>query len=227
MEEGPLFGVGGGAKFSFYRKNLMLKVQGEMFGGDVHYRGETQQNANQAVSRLPVKTSVVYFGSKLDTDIGWRLQQAEWGVEPFSGIGYRWWFRSLEDSTTVDTNGNQVAVSGYTEFWQTLYARVGTRGSYSPSADVVFFAEVGGKYPFLNRNSADPLGTGTVTVDPEPRWSLFSEIGVRYGKLRTTLFYEGFRFGQSPPVSAGPAVAVLQPKTDSDIYGITIGWAFK
>ncbi len=226
-EEGPLFGIGVGARFDLYRKSLMLKVQGEIFGGDVHYRGQTQMNSNPALSERPVKTSVIYFGTRLETDIGLRMSLAEGSVEPFAGLGYRWWLRALENSTAIDANGNLFPVGGYTEFWRTLYTRLGMRGSYSPGRDLTFFAEAGGRYPFLNRNSADFPGAGNITLEPEPRWSVFSEIGARYGKLRTALFYEGFRFGQSRPVPIGGGVALLQPKTDSDIFGISVGWAFK
>ena len=226
QEEGPLFGLGGGAGFDLYRKSLMLRARGEMFGGDVHYRGQTQVNPNPALSQLPVKTSVIYFGTKLETDIGWRMRPADFSVEPFAGLGYRWWLRSLEDTTAVDGSGNQVQVGGYTEYWQTLYSRIGLRGSYDPAGDLSFFAEAGGKYPFLNRNSTEFPGAGTVTLKPEPRWSAFSEIGVSSGRLRAALFYEGFRFGQSPVVPVGGGIGLLQPKTDSDIFGVNVGWTF-
>jgi hypothetical protein len=237
IEEGALFGVGGGARLDLHRKKLMLKVQGEVFGGDVNYRGQTQQDflpsppnpphTPSSLSERPVKTSVVYFGMKLETDIGWRMQLADGSVEPFAGVGYRWWLRSLQNSTTVDANGNVVPVGGYTELWQTLYTRLGMRGSYAVSKDTTFFAEAGGKYPFLNRNSSDFPGAGNITLEPDPRWSMFAEIGARYGKFRTALFYEGFRFGQSPLVPISGTVALLQPKTDSDIFGVSIGWCFK
>jgi len=228
-EEGPLFGFGGGVRFDLYRKSLMLKVQGEMFGGDVHYRGQTQENANPALSARPVSTSVVYFGTKAETDVGWRMPLADGSVEPFAGMGHRWWIRSLQGTTAIDANGNLFPVGGYTELWQTLYARIGMRGSYSPdrNLDLAFFAEAGGKYPFLNRNNSDFPGAGNVTLEPEPRWSMFAEIGACYGKLRTALFYEGFRFGQSPLVPIGGGGALLQPKTDADVFGLTVGWAFK
>lgn len=228
QEEGPLFGFGGGARLALYRKSLMLKVQGEVFGGDVNYRGQTQQNTvTPSLSQRPVSTSVVYFGTKLETDIGWRMPLGEWSAEPFAGLGYRWWFRKLEDSTTIDTSGNVVPVGGYTELWQTLYTRLGMRGSYSPAGDLAYFAEFGGKYPFLNRNSADLSAAGDITLEPDPRWSLFSEIGVSYGRLRAALYYEGFRFGQSALVPIGGGVSLLQPKTDSDIFGINVGWIFR
>ena len=226
-EEGPLFGVGGGVVGGLYRKTLMLKANGELFGSEVDYHGHTQQGSDPKVSERPLSTKVVYFGMKLEGDIGWRMQPATtWFVEPFAGIGYRWWLRALESSTATDTDGKPFPVGGYTEVWQTLYSRVGLRGNSEVSTDFNLFCEAGGKYPFLNRNSADNPGTGTVTLRPDPRWSLFAEVGARYGKFRPALFYEGFRFGQSPAVPVGGGLALLQPKSDSDLFGIRFGWAF-
>ena len=98
-----------------------------------------------------------------------------------------------------------------------------------PSAgDLTLFAEGGGKYPFLNRNSADLSGAGDVTLEPEPRWSLFcrDRRQLRAGSARRSLRRLPVR-----TVAAGShrrnGVSLLQPKTDSDIFGINVGWTFR
>lgn len=236
-EEGPLFAVGGGIRFDLYRKSLLLLVKGEMFGGDVDYDGQTQQDFLPAPpnppktpsprSERPVKTSVVYFGTKVESDLGWRMPTAAGSIEPFAGLGYRWWLRGLENTTAFDTNGNPFPVGGYTEWWHSLYTRVGLRWDLAVGSDLTLFAEGGGKYPFLNRNIADFPGAGSVTISPDPRWSGFAEAGFRYGRFRPVLFYEGFRFGRSPVVPISATSGLLQPQSDSDIFGISLGWAFK
>jgi len=210
-EEGPLFGIGGGALFDLYRKGLILKLNGEIFGGEVHYRGQTQ-------SKQPLKTDVTYFGSKLESDLGWRISLPVGSVEPFAGIGYRWWLRFLEGQ------------GGYTEWWQTVYTKLGLRGEIPAGSDLTLFAEAGGKYPFLNRNTVDFSDIGTITVKPTSRWSVFAEIGARYGSFRPAIFYEGFRYGESPkvPIVVGGVDRFLfQPESSSDIIGINLGWAFR
>lgn len=226
-EDGPLFGIGGGARVDLHRKSLLLNVQGELFGGLVDYDGQSQNLDDPAQDKRPLRTDVVYFGMDLKSDIGWRIPLAAGSVEPFAGLGYRWWLRAIQDSTATDTNGTPFAVGGYTEWWHTLYTRLGLRGSLPISSDLTLFAEGGGKYPFLNRNFADFPGTGSVTLKPESRWSVFAELGARYGRFRPALFYEGFRFGQSPAVPVGGGVALLQPRSESDIFGINLGWTFR
>jgi len=226
-EEGPLFGIGGGVRLDLYRKGLLLNVKGEMFGGNVGYRGQTQNLDNAAQNGRPLKTDVTYFGTKLESDIGWRMATPAGSVEPFAGIGYRWWLRALENSTAIDTNGSSFPVGGYTEWWHSVYTRLGLRWDLAVENDHILFAEAGGKYPFLNRNIADFPGAGTVTIEPDPRWSVFAELGARYGRFRPVLFYEGFRFGQSPPVQIGVNRFLIQPKSASDIFGLNLGWAFK
>jgi len=225
-EEGAIYGLDGAAGFDLYRKRLVLQVRGGLFGGDVHYRGRTQKDPNPALSERPVKTSVVYFGTKLATDLGWRITLPEATAGPFAGLCYRWWLRSLQDSTAVDTGGNPFPVGGYTEHWHELSVRLGLRGQYAPSGKPALFAEAGGKYPFYTRNSADFQGAGSVTLSPEPRWSPFAEAGIRSGRFRASLSYEGLRYGQSRPVPIGGGVALLQPDVDADIVGLNVGWMF-
>jgi hypothetical protein len=226
VEEGPLYGLDGAVSFDLYRKSLLVQVQGGIFGGEVHYRGQTQMDPNPALSERPVKTSVVYFGTKLATDVGWRFSSPDVAVGPFAGLGYRWWLRSLQDSTALDTGGNPFPVGGYTEDWHELSVRVGLRGQYAPSGKPALFAEAGGKYPVYTRNSADFPGAGNVTLEPEPRWSPFAEAGIRSGRFRTSLSYEGLRYGQSQPVPIGGGLALLQPEADAEIVSLNVGWIF-
>jgi hypothetical protein len=226
-EDGPLFAVGGGVTFDLYRKSLLLKAKGEMFGGDVDYDGQTQRDStNPAMSERPLATSVVYFGSKLESDLGWRMATRAGSFEPFGGLGYRWWMRALQNSTATDANGNPFPVGGYTEWWHTVYTRLGLSWAFTVNSDLTLFAEGGGIYSFLNRNIADFPGVGNVTIKPEPRWSGFAEAGLKYGRFRPAFFYEGFRFGQSPVVPISATSGLLQPQSDADIYGINFGWAF-
>jgi hypothetical protein len=231
-ENGLLVGAGGTARFDLYDRKLMLKAKGELFGGDVDYNGRTQQDLlNPALSERPVKTDVIYFGIKAETDMGWRFPLAQGSFEPFAGLGYRWWLRSLRESTTLDANGNPLPVGGYPEYWQSLYARLGARAAWSYGGDLSLFAEAGGKYPLYNENLADFPGTGRVAIKPGKAWSAFAEIGATRKRFRTTLFYEGFRFSQSARVRAfssfdNSIVELSQPKSDSDIFGVNLGWLF-
>ncbi|WP_239027772.1 hypothetical protein [Geomonas subterranea] len=118
-EEGPLFSVGArlGAVTD---SSLTVRGKAELFGSEVGYRGETQ-----APNPAPVHTRVTYLGTEAEADLGYRLRPAVIVVEPFGGIGYRYWLRDLQDSRTSD--GTQV--SGYTEEWMVGYCRLGARAA--------------------------------------------------------------------------------------------------
>ncbi len=226
-EEGLLVGVGGTVNLDLYARRLMLKIRGEVFGGDVDYDGSTQTDTqNPAISQRPVKTDVIYFGTKVESDAGWRFTFPAASVEPFAGLGYRWWLRGIEDSTSVDTNGNPFPVGGYVEYWQSIYARAGVRFSWRAGNGLTMFAEGGGKYPFYNQNRADYPGTNGVTVKPRGDWSAFGEIGLTYRRFRPTIFYEGFRYSQSATVPISPTQGLLQPRSESDLVGVSFGWLF-
>ena len=221
-EEGLLVGAGGGARLDLYEKKLMLKLKGELFGGDVHYNGHTQPNSNPAFNERPTKTEVIYFGTKVESDLGWRSPIGSVSIEPFAGLGYRWWLRALQETTASRAdNGNPFPVGGATEYWMSFYSRLGARAAWSFTKDFTLFAEGGGKYPFYNENRADLTGGGKVSIKPGSEWSAFGEIGLTYKRFRPTLYYEGFRFSQSHV-----AEGVFQPKSDSDILGINLNWVY-
>jgi hypothetical protein len=207
---------------------LTLKGRFELFGGDVDYDGETLPPVVE-----PVKTDVVYIGSRQEIDLGYRFHYDAVRLEPFLGAGFRWGLRDLRSSTTASGR----ASSGYTEAWQTVSGRFGLRGRYQVPAGVEIFAEGGAKYPFYTGNSIDFTGylvqndpstkwSQTATFHPGSRWSGFGETGVTYRHVRITLFYEGFRFAPSAFKLVGPKY-YFQPESSSDIIGLRLGWAFR
>lgn len=229
-EEGLLVGTGGTVRLDLYVKKLILELKGELFGGDVNYNGQTQPNQNSAISERPVKTDVIYFGTKAESDLGWCYPISQVSLEPFAGLGYRWWLRMIQGSMTQDANGNPLTVGGSTEKWMSFYGRLGARAAWTFSKDCTLFAEGGGKYPFYNENEADVPGGGSVSIKPGKEWSAFGEIGVTYKRFRPSIYYEGFRFSQSPtvtvPISSTQQELLYQPRSESDIFGINFCWVF-
>lgn len=218
-ENGPLFS--GGAVFGIpFRpsatNSLALRAKQEVFGGYIDYDGETQ-----GANPVPVKTEVSYVGTRHDVDLGFRHSEDSWDLEPFAGLGYRWWFRGLQDARTAQG----AAVSGYTEYWQTGYLRLGARGSFRDDTGITLLAEAGAKYPFYTGNSVKFAGYGTTTFRPEGRWSGFAEAGLRYHHFKATLAFESFRFGASPTIPVGGKL-LFQPDSSSELLGLNLGWSF-
>jgi hypothetical protein len=215
-ESGPLF-AGGAVAELVTVSALTLRGRAEIFGGVVNYDGETQE-------QIPVKTEVSYLGTKQEFDLGYRYAADGWHLEPFTGLGYRWWLRGLHDSTAVDGQ----PASGYTEYWRTGYLRLGMRGRYRTASGASLFAEGGAKYPFYTANDSDPFGNGVHTYRPGGDWSSFAETGVSYRRLKLSLSYEGFRFSPSPVVVVvfNGVNLLHQPESVSSIIGLNLGWSF-
>ena len=232
-ESGPLFGVGTLLRVDLRDGRLMLQAKGEIFGGNVDYDGQTQSTTDVTKDRRPAKTDVDYVGTRIEGDLGVRIgDETKGSVEPFLGLGYRYWIRDINDTVAVSTTNMLFSVAGYTEKWQSLYTRWGLRGAYTFDEDFKFFAEAGGKYPIYNENSVDYFSDGDVTIKPGKQFSPFAEAGFRIDRFRASIFYEGFRFSESPSVfagfdSSGRAISLRQPKSESDIIGVTLGWCFK
>ena len=216
-ESGPLF-AGGVLVGVVTPSSLTLRFREEISGGFVDYDGETQD-------QVPLKTEVSYLGTRQELDLGYRYAADYWRLEPFGGVGYRWWLRGLQDSTSAAG----APVSGYTEYWRTGYLRLGAHAGYRPDSGVSLFAEGGARYPFYAANSADPFGTGSNTFRPGGNWSGFAETGVSYRRLRLAFSYEGFRFSPSSSVLVvhnGVTERLFQPESASDLFGLSLGWSF-
>jgi len=224
-EEGPIFGVDGTIALDLLKTEragtLTFKGKLGLFGGVVNYDGQTQSPSN-----LPVTTDVTYVGGKQEIAFGWAIPLGNGYLEPFAGLGYRWWIRDLQDSTAQDGTST-VKVSGSTEVWESAYTKLGATLSLPLTKDWRIFIEGGGKYPFYNSDSTDIAGVGNHTVYPESRWSAFAELGARSATLRPALFYEGYRTGQSPVVRINSTTGIYQPKSDEDVVGVSFSYCFR
>jgi len=222
QEKGLLYGAGAAVALDLLQTDagvLTLRGKGELFGGVVDYDGQTQAS-------LPANTDVSYFGTRAEGGVGWAFPLASSRIEPFVGLGYRWWLRDIHDTTTTDpSQPGMIQAQGYTEQWESAYTKLGLAFSHLLSREWRLAVEAGGKYPFYNANTFD-LGLGSMTVKPEPRWSAFAELGARYRQLRLTLFYEGYRVDQSPVRRRG-TVEFFQPQSNEDIVGISVAWCFR
>ncbi len=225
-ESGPIYGIGTAVGLNLLQTDnsgfLLLRTKGELFGGVVDYDGQTQPP-----SSLPVKTDVTYFGGKGELNLGWSYPAGRFLLQPFAGLGYRLWLRDLHDSSTRDGSGQAVQVQGYTETWESAYTRLGLSLTHTFDNGVRMFWEGGASFPFYNSNSLDLTGDGTVTVRPEGRWSAFGEFGVRTARIRTALYYQGYRTDQSPAVRVSPSVSILQPRSTEDVVGVSVGYCFR
>jgi hypothetical protein len=128
-ESGFLFGPG----YTYWTElesHVTLKPTVELFFGTVDYDGQTQTG-------IPATTDVDYFGFKAEGDIGRRLSFPEGlYIEPFGGLGIRFWYRDINDGTT--NTGSPTL--GYTEEWFVFNARLGLRAGKKMSGNKEIFA---------------------------------------------------------------------------------------
>ncbi len=224
-ESGPRYGVGFAYAHEF-PNHLTLKPRVELTGGDVDYDGQTQ-------SGLPVTSTTTYFGFKFEFDMGGKIKPSKsFAIEPFAGLGVRAWARDINDSTTFD-GGTVYYVNGYTEHWTTFYGRVGLRGDLYFGQRSKLFFEAGVKLPISTENYINDWAVSyeEITLKPGNKDSLFAEVGVRLSRFKITAFYDSMRFKKSPVVYDydpfwGTLTGYLQPRSESDIYGVRIGASF-
>ena len=224
-ESGPIFGAGTAARVDLLQKSLILHGKAELFGTVVDYSGQTQSSVREFDER-PVDSDTRYFGGKIEGDLGWRYSFDGGSLEPFFGIGYRTWLRDIDSSTSTTEAGTRFPVSGATEYWDTIYTRYGLKGEVSVGTDTSLFLEAGAKYPLYTRNEAEDTSAGDVTIEPRSDWSAFAELGLRHKAFRPAIFYEGFRFKRSRNEEQA-GYLIWQPRSESDIVGISFAYSFR
>jgi hypothetical protein len=209
-ETGPIFGLGFSNR-STIGNWFVFSEKIELFMGTVDYDGQTQ-------SGTPVTTDTEYLGCLLEINFGGKIVSSEkFSLEPFAGLGYRWWTRDLQDTSTA---------YGYEEEWSSFYTRLGLHAESQVSNRFKLFAQAGIKYPLVNRNEAklSRFGIRDVTLEPENELSYFADAGFKTGHFMLSIYYEGMRFDESDPDDTYGAF--IQPESEADIFGARIGFTF-
>jgi hypothetical protein len=220
-ETGPLFGIGVVYPVDL-GNSFFLRPTAELFGGSVDYEGHACDIFGTNCEAAD--TTVSYFGVQIQGDLGRSFPAGSAFFEPFAGLGLRYWRRDIDSGATA----SGVPTSGFTEDWVSLYARAGLRGRIVLSGKDSVFIVAGAKLPFYTQNTAytSSVGQGDdLVMKPGSQVSFFAETGVELGRLSASVFYDSFRFPQSPSVANGLAEG-YQPKSTMDLYGLKLGWTF-
>jgi hypothetical protein len=213
-ETGNLYGLT--CDFESIKKFIGWRSSINFFFGEVEYDGQTWTD-------IPVKTDVLYAGTKLYVDAvpGYRFDSGLW-LKSFVGLGGEFWLRELKDTRT--SGGDPVR--GAEEWWGCLYGRLGLGLEYSLPKEIVVFAEGGVKLPIYARNEANFFlsGSPSAGLEPEQDFSGFGKIGLRWKQWGAKVIYDSLRFNRSDAVSSG-MFNLYQPESQADVYSIEIFWS--
>ncbi len=202
--------------FEFIKNIISWRFGGNFFLGEVDYDGQTWTG-------LPVKTDVLYAGTKIYGDIvpGYRLNCGLW-LKSFIGLGGEFWLRDLNDTKTDAGD----PVQGSREWWGSLYGRMGLGAEYPVTENIRIFSEAGVKLPVYARNEANFFVSGNPSVGLEPKqdFSGFGNLGLRWKQWGAKVSYDSLRFDRSDAVSSG-MYDLYQPESKSDVYSIEVFWS--
>jgi len=224
-EQGPVYGVGIAGSYRAPAPTLLsLGWKAEGFGAGHTFHTDEPGGTYSGDGD--------FDGFTLEGNAGVPLQlQRGPLIEPFAGLGGRYWGRSFPVSHDINQH----------EGWWNFYGKTGLRVTQRPSGSpMVLFAEGGARISFIVRNNVDlgDLGYGTVSLSPGNRVSGFAEAGIKYNIFKLSLFYEGLRFAASQvgyaPLTSTSSSAASQPTqmavrqfhTDADIFGLRLGVTF-
>ncbi len=208
--KGELYGAG--AQVSFDTGGALARIKGEWFQGKLDGSGVYQ-------SGMSWQTDVTLYGFKLEADGVWRIPLGQASLGPVLGVGYKWWRRDYEDSSTV---------VGRLEKWHSAYLKFGALGEINVGGSVVPYAEAGVKLGVFNNNEVDFNGF-RVSLDPGGRLTPYAEVGLKAAFLQLTAYYERIEFSQSTPEWAPgipPGFGLVEPEVTANIFGARAGITF-
>ena len=168
----------------------------------------------------PLSTHTVYLGFNYEGSVGLRSAPGPALIEPFIGLGLRWWERYIESANSV---------SGYQETYSTLYNRVGIRWQLASDERHAFHSTVSIDPMLWAREQIDwsRLSGETLTVKNglRPGWTV--EFGARGPTMDGTVYWRVTRFGESNKVPClGGGARCFQPASKQDIIGLNVAFVF-
>lgn len=216
LETGPMVLIGGWLRGAPSKTHAPLRLRGDirLLAGDVNY-----DTALLAAPTVPRSTRSTYFGSIQEASIGWRVQRAGGVFEPFAGLAYRWWLRSIESNSTV---------TGYDEWYQLLVLKIGARGELLMSDRNALYVEFSGDPVLWAKESIDGLAPSEVLqVENGKRLGWTVETGFRTRSFNVGLYWQAVRLGESSvDCISGTTSCFVQPQSDQDIVGLRFGGSF-
>lgn len=220
-ESGPLatFGVSVSGFPSTQNPEISLRNDFQIFFGRVAY-DTFAQSLTTPSALMPLRTHTLYLGLSYEGSVGLRSTSGPKVIEPFVGLGLRWWERYIESA-----NG----VSGYEELYTTIYGRAGIRLQHNVSAGHATYGMVSVDPMLWAREQIDwvRISGDTLTVKNglRPGWTV--EFGVRGATMDGTVYWRATRLGESNAVScSGGTARCLQPESQQDIIGLNVAFPF-
>jgi hypothetical protein len=204
--------------------------RGELRGGKPDYDGATQ-------SGVPVKSKGEDYVGSMEASYGWTFRPGGMWLTPYIGLGYRDWRDRIEDSTAQDGT----PVSGYRRQIEYYYAPVGVHLSGTAGSSWGWTARAQGNYLIRGKVAShlEDVDQGYDTIKntqkhgwgyevaiawshvSENRWAaFFIEPYYAYWKVKDSdmvdVYYYGTLIGYA-----------LEPKNNTKIAGIRIGWEYR
>jgi hypothetical protein len=237
-ESGPVFQFGGYVSGFPYLSGspsesaaaMTLRGDLRVLVGQVDYDGFNQDLGTGALT--PTTTDTTYLGITPEASIGLRQGVESGYLEPFIGLGYRWWWRDIGGDT------------GYPEYYNLIYSRLGLRIEHGLSGNLKLHSTFSVDPVLWARETIDLTESAffdsggalvqgqrfTVENGLRPGWTI--EVGLRQAKVDLTGYWQAVRLDESNSVTCYDSVdptarrSCFQPESHQDIFGLRVGLAF-
>lgn len=201
---------------------FVYRIDGRGYYGDISYDGNTQPAPS-----VPVKSDTRYIGGQAELTGGYRFVDVlpATSLDLLASGGLSKWQRKIFDTQTA----GGTPVSGSAEDYRVFYVKAGV-GLFHVLGRWSHYLQLGVKEPVDTREDAHFSGS-SVVVKPRRHvslylsWEIYRLNARQQRTFGVTIYYDGFWFGQSPPVTLSSEV-VYQPESHQNILGVQVGYYF-
>ena len=197
--------------------NLFIPSEGSVYRANLTLYGGMSD-----FSRVGGSSTSTYAGLKFEGMGGYRIGSIV-GVEVFSGMSADFWYRGVQDSTTV---------IAFDEYYAVASAKLGF-SVLQRFSKFGYFIRAGIKAPFMTWAHANYLDG--VDVTPVPQLSGFAEVNFTFGgiprdRFVLSAYYDSYRFGKSKNADVTnngvPAGVYYSYATNIDTVGVQAIFGF-
>jgi hypothetical protein len=194
----------------YVRRSGPERFRAELFGNNVDYSGGVQLS-NGAV--LPLESHTNYLGLRGEYDL--LFEPDLWPMVTFvGGIGTRFWFRDLVDTTMP----NGLTAYGYQETWWTIYPYLGLETTRTPDSGPELYGAARLGFTAITHEQANRID---VVLYPRPGVVALVEAGIRGQHFFLSAVAETMNWAESDEVSG-----FLQPASRMFTIGLKTGFSF-
>jgi hypothetical protein len=224
------------SNFKTKSRGRLIGLNAKIYSGAVGYSGHAFSLTSNNSDLKKFNSSTQYTGNIIQFDIGhrspFRTNLGQGAIDFMASFGSDFWERDIGGGTLDD--GTEV--SGYAEYYHSLYAKAGL-GLLLKTSTHKHLVNIGVKRPLLTNETIDFSNLGAeLKLSPKPATTLYANWRIyplvpSEDRFSMSMYYEATKFyasdAQTFTFSSGGNThtsSIYQPDSSSTVAGLQLMW---